>query len=168
MRNTTVLTIAAVATLALAACGKSPGERLAEAAIEASTGQKAEIDADSGQVTFKTDQGDMKIVTGDDAKLPAQFPKDVFLPADYTVASAMEMPGALVVELDAKGQVAPMFAEADKRMLDQGWKQRVAMQQSADSQVAIYEKGDRNATLSLYDNEGKGVKLSVQVQAKQQ
>jgi hypothetical protein len=167
MRHAIVLT-AAFAALALAACGKSPSERLAEAAIEAGTGQKADVDADSGAVTFKTDKGDMKVVSGASAKLPASFPKDVYLPAEYVVASSMEMPGALVVELDAPGKVGPLFAEAGKRMAAEGWKQRVAMQQSADSQVAVYEKDKRSATLSLYDNEGKGVKLGVQVQTQQQ
>ena len=168
MRHASALTVAAVAALALVACSKSPGERLAEAAIEASTGQKADVDADSGAVTFKTDKGEMKIVSGDAAQLPANFPKDVFLPAEYTVASAMEMPGALVIELDAPGQVNTLFATADKHMLAEGWKQRVSMQQTADTQVAIYEKENRSATLSLYDNDGKGVKLGVQVQTQQQ
>jgi hypothetical protein len=168
MRHAFALTVAASAVLALAACGKSSGERLAEAAIEASTGQKAEVDADGGAVTFKTEQGEMKILSGDAARLPESFPKDVFLPAEYTVASAMEMPGALVIELDAPGQVNTLFATADKHMLAEGWKQRVSMQQTADTHVAIYEKENRSATLSLYDNDGKGVKVGVQVQQQAQ
>jgi hypothetical protein len=161
MRHNTTFVV--VLTLVLGACGQSPGERLGEGAIEASTGQKAEIDAESGIVTIQTDQGEMKIASGNDATLPATFPKDIFLPEDYRIASAMEMPNAMVLEIDAPGQVAPMFAEADKRMLAEGWKQRMAMQHDANSQTAVYEKEKRNVTLSMYNNEGKGVKLGVQV-----
>jgi len=167
MRTTPTLIVAALA-LTVAACGKSPGERAAEAAIEASTGQKAKVDAESGSVTFKTDEGDMKVTSGEAAKLPANFPKDVFLPAGYTVASAMEMPNAMVLEIHAPGKVDTMFAEANKRMTDAGWKQRVAMQQDTNSQIAVYEKDKRSATLSLYDDAGKGVKLGVQVATQQQ
>jgi hypothetical protein len=156
----------ATGALALSACGKSVGERAAEAAIEAKTGQKAEVDADSGTVTMKTEQGEMKIASGDAAKLPANFPKDVYLPADYKVESAMEMPNAFVLNLDAPGQPKAMFEEAGKRMAAEGWKQSMSMQQDA-VQIAVYEKDKRNATFSVSDNPGKGVKLNVQVTQQQ-
>ena len=154
MRNATL--VLAALTLALAACSKSPGERLAEAAIEASTGQKATIDAESGEVTFTTDQGEMKISSGDAAELPESFPKDVFLPDDYKVASAMEMPNAMVLEIDAPGQVGPMFAAATKHMASEGWEQRMLMQDDARSRMVVYEKDKRNVTLSMYDKRRPG------------
>lgn len=166
MRHLTILTIA-FAACTLAACGKSPGERAAEAAIEASTGQKANVDADSGTITMKTEQGEVKIAGGEGAKLPASFPKDVYLPKDYVVESAMEMPGALVVALDTKGQVAALADDAGKQMAAQGWKQSFAMQNSADSQMTVYEKGDRSATVS-FSTEGDSVKLGLQISSKQQ
>ena len=168
MRNPSYIFATAVVAIALGACGKSPADRMAEAAIEASTGQKASVDTESGAVTFKTDQGDMKVTSGDAATLPATFPKDVYLPDGYKVASAMEMPNAFVIEIDAPGKVAPMFAEASKRMEAEGWTQRMAMQNDASSQMVVYEKANRNATLSFYDNEGKGVKLGVQVNTQKQ
>lgn len=166
MRHHTILMIA-FATFALAACGKSPGERMAEAAIEASTGQKAAVDADDGTITFKTDEGEMKIASGEGAKLPASFPKDVYLPDDYVVESAMEMPGALVVSLDTKGEVAALADAAGKHMASQGWKQSFAMQNAADSQMTVYEKGERSATVSL-SAEGDKVKLGLQIATQKQ
>lgn len=154
--------------LVLAACGKSPGEKMAEAAIEAGTGQKAEVDADKGAVTFKTDKGDMKVTSGDQATLPANFPKDVYLPAGYKVGSAMEMPGAMVVDVEAPGTVTDTFAAAVTKMKSEGWTQRVAMQQTPQSQVVVYEKANRDATLSISENPGKGgVRIGVQVTTRQ-
>ena len=168
MRSLPLIAIAASAVLALTACGKSAGERAAEAAIEASTGQKADVDAKNGAVTIKTDKGEMKMTSGDTAALPASFPKDVYLPEHYAVKSAMEMPNAMVLEIEAPGAVATLAADASKRMQAQGWKQQMAMAQTGQSQVLVYEKEKRSATLSFNDNAGKGVTLGVQVATNQQ
>ncbi|HKN78535.1 MAG TPA: hypothetical protein VJW16_05160 [Lysobacter sp.] len=168
MRSLPLIAIAATAVLALTACGKSAGERAAEAAIEASTGQKADVDAKNGAVTIKTDKGEMKMTSGDTAALPASFPKDVYLPEHYAVKSAMEMPNAMVLEIEAPGAVATLAADASKRMQAQGWKQQMAMAQTGQSQVLVYEKEKRSATLSFNDNAGKGVTLGVQVATNQQ
>jgi len=167
MRTTFHLSGALCATLALTACGKSPSEKLAEAAIEASTGQKADVDADNGQVTLKTDKGDMKVTSGDAAKLPANFPQDVYLPAGYKVGSVMEMPGAMVVDVEAPGNVADTFAAATAKMTSEGWKQQMALQQTPQNQIAVYGKGDRNATLSISEAPGKGVRIGVQLTTRQ-
>ena len=168
MRNITFIT-ACIAVLALAACGKSPAERAAEAAIEASTGGKADVDAKTGAVTVQTDKGEMKINSGDGATLPATFPKDVFLPDDYKVVSSMEVPGALVVQIEAPGAVAAMYDKATKHMVGQGWKQRMAMQNDADNQMVVYEKDKRTASLSLSKNtDTNGVTLGVQIGTQQQ
>ena len=168
MRNLPLIAIAATVALALTACGKSAGERAAEAAIEAGTGQKADVDAKNGAVTIKTDKGETKITSGDSAALPATFPKDVYLPEHYAVKSAMEMPNAMVLEIEAPGAVAALAADASKRMQAQGWKQQMAMAQTGQSQVLVYEKEKRSATLSFNDNGGKGVTLGVQVATNQQ
>ena len=91
----------------------------------------------------------MKMTSGDTAALPAAFPKDVYLPEHYAVKSAMEMPNAMVLEIEAPGAVAALAADAGKRMQAQGWKQQMAMAQTGQSQVLVYEKEKRSATLSF-------------------
>ena len=169
MRNLPLIAIAATVALACTACGKSAGERAAEAAIEAGTGQKADVDAKNGAVTIKTDKGEMKMTSGDTAALPASFPKDVYLPEHYTVKSAMEMPNAMVLEIEAPGAVAAMYDKATKHMVGQGWKQQMAMQNDADNQMVVYEKDKRTASLSLSKNtDTNGVTLGVQIGTQQQ
>lgn len=165
MRNISILTVA-FAACALVACGKSPGERAAEAAIEASTGNKADVDAKDGTVTLKTDDGEIRMAGGEGAQLPASFPKDVWLPKDYVVESSMEMPGALVVSLDTKGKLAALADDAGKHMAAQGWKQGFTMQNAADSQMTVYEKENRTATVS-FSTEGDKVKLGLQIATQQ-
>lgn len=163
MRNCNLILAACVATLALAACGKSPGERAAEAAIEQATGNKATVEADGNAVSIQTEQGEMKMTAGDSAKLPTAFPNDVYQPAGAKVSSVMEMPDTMVVQFDAPGDIASLADASGKKMAAQGWKQRLSMQQSADQQVTMYEKDKRAATISLIDDEAAGVKVNVQL-----
>jgi len=163
MRHLLVLSIAA---LCVAGCGKSPGDRLAESAIEAATGQKVEVDEDGGQVTLKTEQGDMKISGGDAATLPATFPKDVYLPEDYRVAGTMEVADTVIVSLETAGSVASLAGEASKRMQAEGWKQTMAMQGDPDSQMFAFEKGQRQATVT-FGREDDKVTVAVQHTTKQ-
>lgn len=161
-----VLFLLGVAALCVA-CGKSPGERLAETALSAATDQKVELDHDGGKVTLKGDKGDMTISGGDAATLPPDFPKDVYLPADYKVESAMQLPGATVVSVAAPGRMSALFADASKQMQAQGWKQTMSMQQSGESQMLAFEKENRSAMVSFDADENGGVKVALQIATKQ-
>jgi hypothetical protein len=156
-----------VAALVATACSKSPGERLAETALSAASGHQVEVDKDGGKVTFKGDKGDMTIASGNAATLPADFPKDVYLPARYKVESSMQMPGATVVSVAAPGQVSALFADASKQMQAQGWKQTMAMQQSGQTQMLAFEKADRSAMVSFDAGDDGDVKVALQLATKQ-
>jgi hypothetical protein len=100
--------------------------------------------------------------------LPDNFPKDVYLPARYTVDSAMDMGGTAMVAMTAPGRVTALFAEARSTMRTQGWTQTMAAQHSVDNAVLVFEKDQRNATLSFNraqgdDAPGEGVLVSVQL-----
>ena len=159
-----VLTILVVAVLGTA-CGKSPGERAAEAAISAATGHKVAVDQNGEQMTIHTEQGDMQVNGG---TLPASFPKDVYLPASYQVESALEVPDAMVVHLLSPGQVAALSADAASAMQAQGWKSSMTMLQSAKGHVVMYEKGDRHATLTIAEDPGRGVQVGYQLATSKQ
>jgi len=156
------LLLLSFAVLCLLGCGKSPGERMAEAAIEARTGHKANVDADKGQVSIRTDQGEMKINTGGNTALPATFPTDVYLPDAYSVEASMEMPNAMIVHLLTPGEMSAVAAAADTRMQAQGWKSTTLMH-GTQAKVVMYEKDKRHATLTIADGQGKGKGKGVQV-----
>jgi len=157
--------ILALVVLGAAGCGKSPGERLGEAAVSAATGHKVAVDKDGDKVTFKTEQGDMQVASGASATLPADFPKDVYLPARYTIESVMQMPNAQVLALDTTGDIAAMFADANRQMQSQGWRQTMSMQQNASTQMLAFEKDQRSAMLT-FNAEGNAVKVGLQLTKK--
>jgi hypothetical protein len=105
---------------------------------------------------------------GSSLPLPDNFPKDVYLPARYTVDSAMDMGGTAMVAMTAPGRVTALFADARSTMRAQGWTQTMAAQHSVDNAVLVFEKDQRNATLSFNraqgdDAPGDGVLVSVQL-----
>jgi hypothetical protein len=168
MRTLPLILSIGLASLALVACGKSPGERAAEAAIEHATGQKANVDAKSGEVVLESKDGQqMRISGGDSAKLPVDFPKDVYLPAQYKVLSVMAMQDVMVVQLDVPGELGAMTDASGKKMAADGWKQTMSMQAAEGQHVTMYEKDKRQATVSFADDAEPGVKLNYQL-AKQQ
>lgn len=162
----------AAALLALTACGKSPSERLADAAASAAasaaSGHKVKVERDGDKVTIKSEDGKdmMDISAGDGIKLPKDFPDDVYLPSDYKVMTSMKMGQAMVVNLVAPGSLGKMYDQADEKMLAQGWEQTMAMQQGADSRILSYKKPDRSATVSLHAQDDGGVRIGLQVSQK--
>jgi hypothetical protein len=86
--------------------------------------------------------------------LPDNFPEDVYLPARYTVDSALDMGGTAMVAMTAPGRVTALFADARNTMRAQGWTQTMAAQHSVDNAVLAFEKDQRNATLSFNRAQG--------------
>lgn len=153
--------------LALAACGKSAEERIAETAISAASGEKVEVERDGDQLTFKTEQGEMKVASGESLQLPEGFPEDVYLPRDYQVRSVLEVSGTQVLSLSTQGKAMELFAEAREVMQASGWKQTMAMQHDANNAMLAFEKDARNAVVSINGGEGGEVQVGLQLRERQ-
>lgn len=148
-----------------AGCRKTE-EAATESAYEAATGRQVDIEDDGDRVTVETPQGAATMTRGDAARLPASFPRDMFLPDGYKVLSTMDVPGALTVEIAAPGQVAAVTGQAEKAMQAKAWKQVMAQDAEANT-LRMYEKANRSAIVTVYDNAGDGVKVGLQVMTKQ-
>lgn len=150
--------IAAVA--ALPACRKAQDAAVA-AALEKATGAK--VDKDGNAVTIRTDKGEMKMVTAEDGgsvPLPAGFPGDVYLPGEHKVGSALDMAGALMVNLTTPTAMAAVYADADKAMQAGGWKRELAMQ-AAEGSTLAYSKDKRQVFYQMLNADGGGTQLSI-------
>jgi len=156
IRHFAFVALAAAATLSATGC-KRAGQSAAEAAIAAATGGKADVNSD-GTTTIRSKDGKetMTISAGGNASLPADFPKDVFLPSDYKVESVMQMPGAMVAHVLTPGTLGAVASDADKGMQAQGWKQTMTMAQSEQAHIVMWEKGERHATLTIADDKTQG------------
>ena len=162
----TVLAVAALSMLASAGCSKSPEERITEAAIGAITGKDVAVDKDGEKVTFGTGDDAVTISGGDAAELPATFPKDIWLPADYKVESVMDSTGFTMVSLRADGSIKDATTAAQKTMEGAGWKRTMSAQDDTNSMLA-FQHGDRSALLSFDRHDESGVVYTVQLSNRQ-
>ena len=134
-----------------------------ETAIESATGAKVDVDKDGNEVTIKTEQGDLRIATAEDGgsvALPANFPKDVFLPADNTLASAMDMGGMQMLNMTTPQELAAVSADIEKSMQDQGWKREMAMQ-AGGGNTLMYSKDKRQVVYQMLKADEGGTQLAI-------
>jgi hypothetical protein len=150
-----------VLVLAAAACGKSPEERMASAIASAASGTDVSVEKDGERVVLGSGDEAMTISSGDSARLPASFPKDVFLPDDYTVENALESSGFNMVSLRTGGEVGPLADAAKAFMESGGWKQSM-MAGDEQSRILTFQNAQSVAALS-FDRADDGVVYSVQL-----
>lgn len=161
------LAIAAVLAFALAGCGKSASDSVAEAAVKATTGGKVDVtqSGDKSQVKIKTDKGEATISSGGDVGIPKDFPNDVHLPSSaYTVSSVIQAGPSTVITLHATAPVATLFAEYDSSMKTAGWKQAMAIQSSDSASVLTFQKDNRvtQVTMEKSSDQGGGTDINLQ------
>jgi len=156
MRTATI--VASTALLAgLSACGQSPEERMASAiagdAMAANTGGE--------QVVLGTGSEAMIISSGERARLPANFPGDVFMPDEYTIESALDSTGFSMVSLRTTGGVVALAERASREMQAGGWTQSM-MAGDEQSRILTFQNRRNVAALS-FDRAEDGVVYSVQI-----
>src|SRR5690606_7262979 len=98
----------------------------------------------------------MTISSGDSARLPASFPKDVYLPADYEIDSVVDSAGFTMVSARTGGDLGDASQAARQQMLDAGWKQSMAATDDDTNHPLAYEHDDRTALMSFSTDSGTG------------
>ena len=156
------LSIAVALTTLLVAPGcKKAQDAAVETAIERATGAKVEKDGDT--MTIKTEQGEVKVATAEDGgtvAMPADFPKDVYLPADNKLASAMDMAGMQMLNMTTPQDLAKVSADIEKSMQSQGWKREMAMQ-AGDGSTLMYSKDKRQVVYQMLKADEGGTQLAI-------
>ena len=156
------LSIAVALTTLLVAPGcKKAQDAAVETAIERATGARVEKDGDT--MTIKTEQGEVKVATAEDGgtvAMPADFPKDVYLPADNKLASAMDMAGMQMLNMTTPQDLAKVSADIEKSMQGQGWKREMAMQ-AGGGNTLMYSKDNRQVVYQMLKADEGGTQLAI-------
>lgn len=168
MEPTPRLLAAALSAALLAACGQAPDkakESLVEKAIEASSGQHAEVDTGDGQqtVTIETEAGTYVATSGEGVRLPATFPADVRLPEDGRLVTAMSLGQAVSVSQRSPRAAALVFAEFRQAQAAQGWAEAGVLEQ-APIYVAGFTKDQRRMEANFVAEADGGTTLAIAVQ----
>lgn len=118
---------------------------------------------ESAEVTISGDDKSMKMRSGEGAKIPDSFPKDVPLYAGMGINMIMEL-GTKEFSVsgtspDSLGDITSFFKNACK---EQGWTEITAMTQGDAMSILSYEKEDRALAIMLSrDAEQTGISITV-------
>ena len=82
-------------------------------------------------------------------QLPADFPRDVSLPARYRVDSVSDLGPLLVATLVTPEPVPRLFAESGQRMPAQGWLAAAEIRHATGNAMRVYRKDQREVSLSF-------------------
>ncbi len=82
-------------------------------------------------------------------QLPADFPSDIALPAQYRVNSVSDLGTLVVATLATPEPVPELFAEAGQRMHAQGWQTSAEIRHATGNAMRVYRKGGREVSLSF-------------------
>lgn len=154
MKKSLVSMVVVCALVAVGGCRKpSPSwaEKLAEKAIEKESGGKADVDFQNGKVSIKTKDGEMVAVTGGSAAVPADFPKDVFVPGGAKILASYSTPDGRSLTMESKDSQESMVSQYEKEMKKQGWTEESRMN-AGEAVIRVYKKGDNKRTASILIN----------------
>ncbi len=133
-------------------CGEKAGEEIMEKALESETGGNAEIDIEENSFRLKTEEGEMTMTAGEAVKLPADFPKDIFLYRGADLNMAMELPQATNLMFETKDSVSEVSQAYLDEMRKKGWAKEMSMDMG-ERQMMVFTKDDRTANVSVASDE---------------
>lgn len=158
------LTCVVIAAIGLAGCGESTGEAAAEKVASRMIGQDVEVDDDGETVTI----GDTRMSSGDAARLPADFPKDVYLPGNYKLESVIQSPNSTALHMSTADAADKLFDSAVGAMKSEGWTQGWTVPPGDGAGLASFEKDGRRASLSVDDRGNEDTFYTIETGASRQ
>ncbi len=137
-------------------CGEKGGEKVAEKvmekAIESNTGGKATVDMEENSLRIQTDEGEMTMTAGDSAKLPADFPKDIFLYKGADLNTAVELPTGFNLMLQTKDDSTKVSEAYLDEMRAMGWSKEMSMDMGG-RKMLVFKKDERMAHVTITTDE---------------
>ncbi len=128
--------------LVVMGCGKEAAEKKIEKAIEKETGGRAEVDLDDEKVTIETKDGEFSMSAGKSAKLPEDFPSDVYVYKGAAVAMSMEVPKGKLITLITDDDLDKVMKKCGKELTSKGWSQKAKMD-LGEQKTIMYQKNNR-------------------------
>ena len=137
-------------------CGEKGAEKAAEEvmekAIESNMGGNAEVDIEKESLRIQTEEGEMTMTAGDSVKLPADFPRDVFLYKGANLSTAMELPEGFNLLFQTKDDPSKVSEAYLTEMEAKGWSKEMTMDIGS-RKMMVFKKDERIANVSIASHE---------------
>lgn len=159
--STVALVLAAAAPLTLAACSADAvSDQAAERIAEASGGGEVDIDSSDGRIEISNEDGSYTAEAG--GELPADWPADIPMPADYTIETVTTLGSdagtTTSVILRTAGLPDTVFASLEPDFESWTQESRTVSGVGADAFVLVsYVKGDVKLSLTASHGDGDTV-----------
>ena len=136
-------------------------EKIAEERLEKNSRGEADVDLIKGNMSINTEAGEMSININDSAKLPDNFPKDVFVMKDAEVKMTMDIPSGMSASFLSKEDMGSVFTKYQNEMKSKGWEQKLLMN-LGEGATLVYEKDERIANITMAkEQEGTIINLVI-------
>jgi hypothetical protein len=112
-------------------------------------------------VTLHSGGRNVRIVAGDAAVLPADFPADIALPQPNTLVQVERIGDVVTLEADAPGDVASVAAQWDARMEADGWRDAKVLAPATGQAMAWVKPG--RAAIAWVKPGTAGVRFQLQL-----
>lgn len=122
-------------SLLLAGCGKSPDS--------AATAQ-ADAAADQATATTSMAAGKVQMQSGGNLSVPADFPKDVYVPAGQSVENIVRIGPTTSLVFGADTSSATLMRDIETSMTGQGWTTTMSMQTGGEGSMLAFSKPERS------------------------
>ena len=113
-------------------------------------------------LTLETESGLYSAASGDNLRLPDNFPADIALPGDARIITATELGPTLSLGLHSPRSVAPVFADFRQAQRAAGWAE-TTVQDAARVRIAGFNKGGRRLEANFVDEPEGGTTLTISV-----
>ena len=157
------VTIASI--LVLAGCGPDAGKTIVEKTIESQTGGKVNVNADKGEMTIKSEEGDISASGTGSATLSADFPKDIYIAPDaqIMVSLANGQNKSYSVVYTTGMTASDIYAKYQEDLAAKGWVIEPQTEiNTGDAKMIQYRKGTSRLNLIVGLSQDKS-KTHVQV-----
>jgi len=159
-----IVVMVLVAAVFAAGCGRKEAKQKAQdkmasdivsRAVSTASGKDVKVDVKGETVTFKDADGSVTVHTGEDAKVPKAFPKDIPIYTKAEVAAVVNpAENAFSITLRSKDPVSTVAAFYGREMKAKGWKSETALN-LANRAILAFKKGGRVAG-AMIGTDGKG------------
>ncbi|EKD41212.1 MAG: hypothetical protein ACD_73C00801G0002 [uncultured bacterium] len=124
---------------------------------EAGEKNGADVDVNLGDKGFviKDEKSGEEFSIKADNKIPADFPKDIPVFSPAAVVSSMVMGGMQMLTLETSAPLDEVSQFYKTKLSEAGWQSPFSGSFAQDTQASLYQKENRQLTLSISTQEGK-------------
>lgn len=165
MKLVTYLFVALCSLILIAGCGRKSQEKISESvikkAIEKQSGGKAKVDLSEGSISIQTEEGSFQMSSGESAKIPDNFPSDVYVFEGAKIEAVMQSTEGSTLSLSTQDTISKVTGKYRSEMTNKGWKQESTINMG-DQQMLLFTKDERASTV-IVTSDGEKTMIAMTV-----